>query len=86
MQQLDDIATVKNYVISAGHAALDHDPVPARHLEQKDKGTMRHTLMHNSPEHISADHVVLETHEQHVGAGTGPWIMLISLHTNGSMM
>lgn len=38
MQQLDDITTVKNDVISAGHAALNHDPVPARHLEQrKDK-------------------------------------------------
>lgn len=35
MQQLDDITTVKNYVISAGHAALNHDPVPARHLEQR---------------------------------------------------
>ena len=35
MQQLDDITTVKDDVISAGHTALYHDPVPARHLEQK---------------------------------------------------
>lgn len=34
MQQLDDITTVKDDVITAGHAALHHDPVPARHLEQ----------------------------------------------------
>lgn len=54
MQQLDDIATVKNDVIGAGHAALDHDPVPARHLQQKDKhkGIMRHILIYR-PEHIS---------------------------------
>ncbi len=35
MQQLDDVTAVKYDVISAGHAALYHDPVPARHLEQK---------------------------------------------------
>jgi len=35
MQQLDDIATVKDDVIGAGHAALYHDPVPARHLKRK---------------------------------------------------
>lgn len=35
VEQLDDITTVKNYVISTGHAAFYHDPVPACHLEQK---------------------------------------------------
>lgn len=35
MQQLDDIAAVKNYVIRADHAALYHDSIPARHLEHK---------------------------------------------------
>ena len=45
MQQLDDITTVKDDVISAGHTALYHDPVPARHLEQKtDKKTHRRTV------------------------------------------
>lgn len=33
MEQLDDIATIKNDVISAGHAALYQDSVPARHLK-----------------------------------------------------
>lgn len=40
MKQLDDITTVKNYVITAGHAAFYHDSVPACHLEQeKDEQT-----------------------------------------------
>lgn len=34
MQQLDDITTVKDDVIRAGHGALYHHSVPARHLEQ----------------------------------------------------
>ena len=49
MQQLDDITTVKDDVISAGHTALYHDPVPARHLEQKtDKKTHRRTVWYSS--------------------------------------
>lgn len=41
VQQLDDIAAVKDDVISAGHAALYHDPVPARHLGQKRRQEQR---------------------------------------------
>lgn len=32
MLQLNDVAAVKDDVISAGHAALDHDSVTTRHL------------------------------------------------------
>lgn len=35
MQKLDDIPAIKDDVISAGHAALDHDSVPSCHLEKK---------------------------------------------------
>lgn len=34
-EQLDDVATVKTDVVCAGHAALHHHSVPARHLEAK---------------------------------------------------
>lgn len=37
MQQLDDITTVKDDVIRAGHGALYHHSVPACHLEQSKK-------------------------------------------------
>ena len=37
MQQLNDITAVKDDVISAGHAAFNHDPVPTRHLERVER-------------------------------------------------
>lgn len=38
MHQLDDVAAVEDDVISAGHAALHHDSVPAGHLKGKKMG------------------------------------------------
>ena len=50
MEQLDDVTAVKDDVISAGHAALHHDPVPARHLKHKRTWTLVLSVfyMHNN--------------------------------------